>query len=658
MTLPLLKRLLRRIVTVALPLAALGATACASATPAAPASVPPVAPAPVTTTAAPVAAPHHQVFAEDASTPAFTDPDRSRRLGAAFPAIEEAAAQELVRQKLPGLAVGVIVDGELAWARGFGVVDLGTKVTPDADTVFRIGSITKSFTALAAMSLRDEGALGLDDPLTRHLPEAAGLVYPTRDAAPITLRQLLTHTSGLPRKAPIDIRKVSTEADLMASLAGLALQQSPGTHYSYSNLGFGLLGVAVGRAARAPYRDVVTRRVLAPLGMTATVWTAADVPRARLATAYAPGPGEARDVASPWMLGATEGAGGLYSSVRDMARYVALQLAAYPPRSTPEAGPIRRSTVREAHATGFASGLTVTQASATGKGERLVDASAETYGFGWIAEQTCELDPIVWHNGGIDGFSSDLRFLPHEGVGVVVLANLADANPGAVSMKALRALAKTGALARRTLPTPPALAVALPRLIAVTNAWDEAAYAAMLSPGRPPFPREKEELAGYHERHGTCRGFAPLEVLSPTAGRFRIDCARGPLEMEVSVGPAGLIDGFTGTTPDVVLPPEERRAAEALTGLIGRWNAAVYSRVLDRTSRSRAETSAFFERVRNAHGACAVKSARQRGFARTVLLACDRGGDLTLSFSLDEAEPGAVKTFGMRPFQPGTCPVR
>src|SRR5258706_10887055 len=90
-------------------------------------------------------------------------------------------------------------DGELAFVMGFGGVVPATKAVPDADTVYRIGSITKSFTGLALLSLRDDGVLGLDDPLARWIPEAGKIVYPTRDARPIVLRQLAQHTSGLPR---------------------------------------------------------------------------------------------------------------------------------------------------------------------------------------------------------------------------------------------------------------------------------------------------------------------------------------------------------------------------------------------------------------------------------------------------------------------------
>src|SRR5205807_7588475 len=120
---------------------------------------------------------------------------------------DKALTDELAAQSVPGVSVGIVIDGELAYAKGFGVVDPATKAVPDADTVYRIGSISKSFTGLALLSLRDAGSLGLDDTLARWIPEAGKLVYPTRDARPITLRQLAQHTSGLQRDGAFDGEK-------------------------------------------------------------------------------------------------------------------------------------------------------------------------------------------------------------------------------------------------------------------------------------------------------------------------------------------------------------------------------------------------------------------------------------------------------------------
>src|SRR3569623_1859016 len=194
---------------------------------AAPAATPVIAPSP------PPAQP--QLFAPAAPPPAFADPDRRAKLAAAFPAIDKALEQERVAQGLPGVAVGIVIDGELAYAKGFGVVDPATKTVPDADTVYRIGAISKSFTGLALLSLRDEGGLSLEDPLARWIPEAAKIVYPTRDERPITLHQLAQHTSGLPRMGPFDPDNAPDAATVVGSLAKIELERAPGLESVYSS---------------------------------------------------------------------------------------------------------------------------------------------------------------------------------------------------------------------------------------------------------------------------------------------------------------------------------------------------------------------------------------------------------------------------------------
>jgi len=196
---------------------------------------PAVAPAPVV--AAPPSAPVvQQKFAAASPAPTFTDPDRRKKLAAAFPEIDKALEQERATQAVPGVSVGIVIDGELAYAKGFGVIDPATKSVPDADTVYRIGSISKSFTGLSLLSLRDDGVLNLDDPLARWIPEANKLVYPTRDERPITLRQLTQHTSGLPRMGPFDPEHDPDEATVLGSLAKITLERAPVLASVYSNL--------------------------------------------------------------------------------------------------------------------------------------------------------------------------------------------------------------------------------------------------------------------------------------------------------------------------------------------------------------------------------------------------------------------------------------
>jgi CubicO group peptidase (beta-lactamase class C family) len=605
------------------------------------------------------AEPEAQTFAATEPAPTFADRDRKKKLEAGFAAIDEIAADEMARQKIPGLVVGVVIDGELAYSKGFGYADVEKKTKPDLDTVFRIGSITKSFTALATLALRDDGALALDDTLTSFVPEASRFVYPTRDAPPITLRQLLTHTSGLPRTGNLTDPKATSESDIMKALSGQALENVPGTTFVYSNLGFGLLGIAAGRAAHASLREVMGRRILVPLGMTATTWDRAAVTDGRLATGYeiVP-PGEARPAEDP-QLGATEGAGGLYSSVRDLARYLAAQLDAYPPRNAAETGPVRRSTVRESHSTGFHSGLSVSLAEAPKKGDTLVRASAESYGFGWASAHTCDFDDLVWHNGSIKGYTADIRFLRQRGVGVVTLANLTPGNPSAVSQRVLLALKRTGGLSKRSSPISPAFEPAMKKLLDVYNTWDETHYKAMLRAGRAPVSNEKEELLGYKLFHGACKGFSPIEARTPLDAKFNLDCERGPFEMRVILWQAdGLIDGFMGTTRDAPIPKPVRLVVEQVTQLIGKWDDGIFKRHLANAHRARDATAASFEALRAVHGACKLKSSTVEVFDRTFVLSCERGGDLTLALEVDKKDPNAVTSYAFRTTNDELCPVR
>ncbi len=643
---------------------ALALTACASAAPepslpSAPPAPPAPASAPPATLAAPAAPALPQRFAEPGASFAFADPERVAKLRTAFTAIDTIGADQLSKQKLPGLTIGVVVDGELLYAKGFGYANVASAKAPDADTIYRIGSITKSFTGLVLLSLRDEGALALDDSLAHWLPEASGLVYPTLDSRPITLRQLLTHTSGLPRSGSFPQETGPSEDDVTRSLAGFALASPPGTQWSYSNVGFSLLAIAAARAAHTPYRDLVKKRLLDPLGMTSTGWDAADLPTDRLAIGYAGKDGGSPKVAEPWKLGAAEGAGGLYASTRDMARYLAFQLAAYPPRGGADPGPIARSTVREAHSTGVASGLWVRLEPDAQKGEKAVDAITETYGFGWVAAKTCEFDPLVWHNGGIDGFRSDVRFLPKQGVGVITLVNANEADTEAIAMKVMDALRKTGGLTPRTAVLAPSFAPAIDKLMAVIHAWDEATYTAMLTKGRRAIPEEQKELAGYRERHGTCTGWKPIEIFDPTHARLSLACSKGPLEMEVDLGPDGLISGFSGTSRDVPIPPEERKVADALAKLIGNWSDALYKKHLSKAFPKRDEVSDFYSGLRKKYGRCQVRSAEHVVFDRTILLSCERGRDLRLTLTVDEKDHDVVRSYKIRPTpSEGTCPVR
>ncbi len=641
---------------------------CATEPARAPASPVPLAPAAAPSDKAP--SPAAVVFAEHGPVYTFPDPDRRKKLASAFDAVDALAESTQRSQKIPGLALGIVVDGVLVHEKGIGVVDLESKKAPDADTVFRIGSLTKAFTALSLLALRDDGKLSLDDPLARWIPEAGQLVYPTRDSKPIVLRQLLTHTSGLPRLGSFNYTRADvgpTEREVIDSLKGFSLENAPSTAFVYSNLGFSLLGIVVGRAAATPYRAFVASRIFRPLGMSSSGFDEAEIPKDRFATGYKRGPGARAVVASPWRLGASEGAGGIYSTVRDMSRYLAFELEAYPPRSDDDAGPIKRASVRELHtAAATANGLHVSERANPAKGEHTVNAVASGYGFGWGVALTCDMT-LVSHEGAVDGFASRITMVPDRGVGVVVLANVVDAELGEIADGAIRELQKTGGLVARKKATAPDPSVdaAMKRFLAVYNAWDLAAYQAMLTKNRPTIApdAEQRELAGYKSVHGACRGYKPIEFSSPVRGRVAMECERGTLEMGISLDPTDhLIAGFDGTSKDVAVPDRLLPAAKAVASLIGKWDDRLYQKHLaPHASGKKEDTVAFYAKVRDRHGVCKLGAAERGGDGSfSPLLSCERGGDVRLHLiKIDEKTPDQIVEYTIKPASPpGVCPVR
>jgi CubicO group peptidase (beta-lactamase class C family) len=395
--------------------------------------------------------------AERASEVGFADPERRAELARAFPEIDAMVAAEVREHGLAGMALGVVIDGELAHFSGAGVTSLDTGAPPTPDSVYRIASITKSFTALGILALRDEGALGLDDPIARFIPEASRLVAPTADSPAVTLRHLLTHTGGLPSQGPYAALALPTEEVATRSLPGYPLDLVPGTAFHYSNFGYQLLGVVIHRVSGQPLRAFMAKRIFGPLGMRSTSFDASGLAPGQLALGYTK---NERGALVPVPIGpyvAVEGAGGIFSSVRDMTRYLALHLGAYPPRSAPDGGPVRRSSVREAHLSALRGGRFSIQLRAdAAAGESLVAARVATYGYGLGVVESCELDQMVTHNGGLPGYSSAIAFLPERGVGIVALASH---GPGAVdptglAQRALLALRRTGGLAPRVALVP------------------------------------------------------------------------------------------------------------------------------------------------------------------------------------------------------------
>jgi CubicO group peptidase (beta-lactamase class C family) len=339
----------------------------------------------------------------------------------ALAAVTAQAARFQAEGGQPGIAFGVVAGGRLVHSGGFGERRQHGGAPPDAHTGLRIASMTKSFTASVLLLLRDEGALRLDDPVAEHVPAAAQLRGPTMDSPPITIRHLLTMAAGFPTDDPWGDRQQGLPAEAFTELVrgGLSFAWAPGTAFEYSNLGYALLGLVIESCTGSSYRGVVTQRLLEPLGMTSTGFDETAVPVPRRATGHRRDDGGWRPVRND-PCGAFAPMGGLFSTVADLARWVAGFTDAFPPRDDPEGGhPLTRTSRREL------------QQPHRGLPAQLlwpsVDAAptvrATGYGFGLLVEHDPVHGLIVGHSGGYPGFGSHMRWHPGTGLGVVLLGN-------------------------------------------------------------------------------------------------------------------------------------------------------------------------------------------------------------------------------------------
>lgn len=377
------------------------------------------------------------------------DADRISRIRATAPAVEQLFRNHAANNQLPGLAYGVVAGGELVLSGSFGYSNIEEKIPTDAKTMFRIASMSKSFTALAILQLRDSGKLNLDEPAETYLPEMKDIVYLTTDAPRITIRHLLTHSSGFPEDNPWGDRQLSdTDQELMHLIEnGVSFSNVPGINYEYSNLGFALLGQIVQRVSGMPFTRYMSEHVFKPLGMNSTVWEFEDAPAERLALGYGWRNGEWFD--EPLLHHGSFGAmGGLITSIEDFSIYAALHLAAWPSRSDAESGPLKRSSLREMHQPWKFAGLNTDSADASGRA--CPTASAYAYGLGW--RRDCNDRTYVRHSGGLPGFGSNWTLMPNYDLAVISFDNLTYASTDAVNMTVLDTIITSAALEPREIP--------------------------------------------------------------------------------------------------------------------------------------------------------------------------------------------------------------
>ena len=586
--------------------------------------------------------------------PVFTDAQRIAKLESAFPEIDRLFRAFAERSRVPGIAYGIVLDGRLAHSGAAGYRDARARAPVDADTVFRIASMTKSFTALCIMRLRDDGKLSLDDPAERHVPELAGLTYPTADSPRITIRHLLSHAGGFPEDNPWGDRQLAaTDAEMAAMMKrGIPFSTTPGTAYEYSNYGFAILGRIVANVSGMPYRQYLQANILKPLGMTATTLEAAEVPPARLARGYRLEGTELVD--EPALAdGAFGPMGGMMTSTRDLAAYVGFLLSAWPPRDDPDTGPVRRASLREMQQVWRPSPATVYRDAVDGP----LKLNAGGYGFGLRVWQTCGLPHVVAHSGGLPGFGSHMRWLPEHGVAIIAMGNLTYTSWGRVTEDALDALERTGGLKPRTPQPSTALVTARAAVNRLIERWDDGEAKAIAADNlfldAPMEPRRKQ-VEAIRARLGVCRADGSFDVENAMRGTWKMTCDRGSLRVAITLAPTMPPKvQLWEITPVGQLPPAVDSAVKAITGMIGQPDRSALADVLD----AGADAGALARQLHaaSAWGSCKVDDVLSGGSDRgaRVRLACGRGS-LDLTVEIDSAT-AKVRRAALAPSGTGTC---
>jgi CubicO group peptidase (beta-lactamase class C family) len=402
--------------------------------------------------------------------------------------IDRLVHAEMERQHIPGMSVAVLIGDSIMMAQGYGWANLELGVPASDSTIYQSGSVGKQFTSALALMLVEQGRLRLDDPIVRYLPEGK------QRWKGITVRHLLTHTSGIPdyTDSVVDLRRDYTEAQLVRIAAGLPLMFQPGARWSYSNTGYLLLGVLIHRVSGMFYGDLLRDSIFTPLGMRSARVISEDDLVSNRAAGYRLVRGEIKN--QTWVSPSlnTTADGSLYLSLRDYERWA----VALNHRERPSAGVLDMAWTPVP----------------------LLAGGTYPYGAGWF------LIPQrghrrIGHTGSWQGFRTSIQRYPEFDLTVIALANLGSAHPGPIS-EAIAGIIQPALVAPQTLapdPSPDSLAMRAPAMLGAIAAGKEDSALTTRGFRRFAAPAWRKELG---EELKAVATWTPLTCDTLTPGAF------------------------------------------------------------------------------------------------------------------------------------------
>ncbi len=438
----------------------------------------------------------------------------------------------------PGFVYGIVAGGKLVHLKTLGVQDLDSNSPVTTDSVFRIASMTKAFTALTILKLRDEGKLSLDALAETYVPEMRDWKYLTEDSPRIRVRDLLNHTAGFVTDDPWgDRQQYLPETEFTRLLReGVPFARAPGLAMEYSNLGYALLGRIIGNVSGKPYAEAIAEALLQPLGMSSTNFHIDPALNERRALGYR-WENEAWRPEPAMAHGAFGAMGGMHTTATDYTRWVKFLLSSWPARDGVETGPVRRSTVRElGQGSNFARTLPARPASSgTGDCPRALN-----YGMGMLVIADCELGTFLSHSGGYPGYGSNVLLLPEHGVGIFAFASRTYAAPSRAVFDAALAMHAAGFLKDRPQAVSPELQAAYEAVGEIFQQGDVMAGADMLAMN---FLLDRDatewarQLASLKQQVGDCDASSALKANHVLSGEFTWTCATGQVAGGVLLAP-------------------------------------------------------------------------------------------------------------------------
>jgi CubicO group peptidase (beta-lactamase class C family) len=453
------------------------------------------------------------------------------------PQMDQIFTKFMADNHVPGLVYGVVAHGHLEYVKSFGVQDMDAKRPVTPDSLFRIASMTKAFTALTLLHLRDEGKVALQANAETYIPEMRGWHYLTSDSPKIRVIDLLGHTPGFVTDDPWGDRQTPIPESQFTDMLkkGIAFDHAPATAFSYSNLGFAMVGRIIENVEKRPYSAVASELLLKPLGMSSSGFNIANSPIEKRAIGYRfengayarePDLGE----------GAFTSIGGLQTSANDYAKWVAYLLSAWPPRSDADTGPVPRQTMRElAKGSDFPLGVT-----RPGDKRSNPCRQAEVYGMALYVVNDCDLPWAITHNGGYPGYGSSVLMFPDAGVGLFVFTNRTYSSPSPNLWNAALVLKAAGLLNPRSIAVSPELAKAY---AAAAESWRSGAITPVAPMAAVNFFLDrtaenwKLELARLKTQVGDCKTDAPIHAMGTETGNFEWSCQRGKIKGRLLLAP-------------------------------------------------------------------------------------------------------------------------